>query len=92
MSADALGTTPYFLADSGESIGVHPVLRLRPPVGAFRGLAPAAIAVGHGPPVITDAERALVHAVDTARSGTAQGLVASGPLRGRGPPVTGSGS
>lgn len=69
VSADALGTTPYFLADSGESIGVHPVLRLRPPVGAFRGLAPAAIAVGHGPPVITDAERALAHAVDTARSG-----------------------
>ncbi len=69
VSADALGTTPYFLADSDESIGVHPLLRIRPPVGAFRGLAPSAIAVGHGAPVIADAKDALAHAIDTARSG-----------------------
>ncbi len=69
VSADALGTTPYFLADGGESIGIHPVLRLRPPVGAFRGLAPTAIAVGHGAPVTAGATDALAHAVDTARSG-----------------------
>lgn len=69
VSADALGTTPYFLADSGESIGVHPLLRLRPPTGAFRGLGPVAIAVGHGAPVTANAEHALAHAIRTSRSG-----------------------
>lgn len=69
ICAEALGTTPYFLAGPDEKLGVHPVLRLRPPVGAFRNLDPVAIAVGHGPPLLEDATPSLGRAIATARSG-----------------------
>jgi hypothetical protein len=80
VSADALGTTRYFLSTPNESVGVHPLLRLRPPVGAFRGLDPVAIAVGHGAPVVEAASAALERAIATARSGlprTWWGIVSS---------------
>lgn len=67
--AEALGTSSAFLATPDETIGVHPLLRLRPPTGAFRGLEPVAIAVGHGAPLLDDATAGLRHAIETARSG-----------------------
>jgi hypothetical protein len=69
VCADALGTTQYFLSTPDEVVGVHPLLRIRPPVGAFRGLDPVAIAVGHGAPAIEGATAGLEHAIATARSG-----------------------
>jgi hypothetical protein len=68
VCADALGTVGYFLAAEGDPIGVHPALRLRPPVGALGGLDPAAVAVGHGPPVTSGAAAAVERALATARS------------------------
>jgi|tagenome__1003787_1003787.scaffolds.fasta_scaffold20965115_3 hypothetical protein len=68
VCADALGTTGYFLAADDERIGVHPLLRLRPPVGALSGLDPQAVAVGHGEPLIERAAEAVEHALQTARS------------------------
>ena len=47
--AEALGTAPYFPA-RGESLGVHPVLRLTPP-RALAGYGPEHLLVGHGPPL-----------------------------------------
>lgn len=46
VAADALGTLPYFRA-GGEPIGVHPLLRLRPPRTLAR-LDPEHVLVGHG--------------------------------------------
>jgi hypothetical protein len=46
VCADALGTLPYFCA-AGEPIGVHPLLRLRPPKRLAR-FAPRHVLVGHG--------------------------------------------
>ncbi len=69
VSAEALGTASFFLADDSETLGVHPFLRLRPPTGAYRDLEPSAIAVGHGAPLRDNATAALQHALSTARSG-----------------------
>ena len=68
VSADVLGTIGYFLAADDERLGVHPLVRPFPPRRALRGLAPAAVAVGHGPPVTEDATGALSAALRTARS------------------------
>jgi len=46
---EALGTGPLFAVGPGP-VGVHPILRLRPP-GALTDHAPAHLLVGHGPPV-----------------------------------------
>ncbi len=45
--ADALGTLGYMKAGD-EPLGVHPLLRLRPPRKALAGLAPEHILFGHG--------------------------------------------
>jgi hypothetical protein len=63
--AEALGTAPAFAVGSGP-VGVHPVLRLRPPHG-LKGMRPEHLLVGHGPPVhgaeTADAvEQAIDHA------------------------------
>jgi hypothetical protein len=68
VSADVLGTIGYFLAPDHERLGVHPLVRPFPPRSALRGLAPAAVAVGHGPPGTKDATGALAVALRTARS------------------------
>lgn len=44
--ADALGTLPYFLV-SGETLGVHPLLRLTPP-RVLAPLEPEHVLCGHG--------------------------------------------
>ena len=67
VTADVLGTVGYFLADDGEPIGVHPLIRPFPPRRALRGIVPAAIAVGHGTPVTDNAAAALATALRTAR-------------------------
>lgn len=68
VAADVLGTVGYFLAGDDEPIGVHPLVRPFPPRRALRGLAPAAISVGHGAPVTGDGTpAALAAALRTAR-------------------------
>jgi hypothetical protein len=47
--AEALGTTAAFAVGDGP-VGIHPLLRLRPPNG-LKGLHPEHLLVGHGPPV-----------------------------------------
>ena len=65
VCADALGTVGYFLA-GGERLGVHPLLRLRPPRGLL-AFEPAHVLTGHGEGVHEDAAAALAEALTTAR-------------------------
>ncbi len=66
---EAVGTASYFLAHRGDHLGIHPLLRVRPPRGALGSLRPTAIAVGHGVPVTIGADRALADALATSRRG-----------------------
>jgi hypothetical protein len=68
ICAEAVGTLGFFLAMPDDKLGVHPLLRVRPPRDALGGLDPVAVAVGHGPPVTDGAAEALEHALETARS------------------------
>jgi glyoxylase-like metal-dependent hydrolase (beta-lactamase superfamily II) len=59
---DTLGTVGYFLAP-GERLGVHPLVRARPP-RALRGLAAEHVLCGHGkgvhgPGTAAELERAV---------------------------------
>jgi hypothetical protein len=64
--ADALGSVGYFTAP-GEAIGVHPILRLRPP-RALADLAPQHVLCGHGEGIHGDeAALRLAEALTTAR-------------------------
>ena len=63
VCADALGTARYFRAGD-ERLGVHPLLRLRPPRLEVR---PEAILCGHGAGVFDGAEAALREALRTSR-------------------------
>jgi hypothetical protein len=66
VCADAVGTVGYFVA-RGERLGVHPLLRLRPP-RSLRGLTPSHILCGHGEGLHGDeAPSALEEALATAR-------------------------
>ncbi|MCC6833022.1 MAG: hypothetical protein IT200_16940 [Thermoleophilia bacterium] len=47
VTADALGSAPYFLA-RGERLGPHPVLRLLAPPRVLAGRDPEHVLVGHG--------------------------------------------
>jgi hypothetical protein len=67
VCADALGTTAWFRATDDEPIGIHPLLRPRPPRGALGGLDAAAVCVGHGAPLTEDAGRAVDEALRTAQ-------------------------
>lgn len=64
--AEALGTAAYFRG-AGEQLGVHPMLRLRPPRKAFREVFPERILVGHGPGLRRDGTAALHDALAGAR-------------------------
>jgi hypothetical protein len=68
VCADVVGTVGQFLAGPDDPLGLHAILRLRPPRGAL-AVDPEAIAVGHGPPLTHDATGALRNALDTAYSG-----------------------
>lgn len=63
--ADALGTVAYFCAP-GERLGVHPLLRLRPP-RALRRVYPEHVLTGHGKGVHDDVAAALHEALRTSR-------------------------
>jgi hypothetical protein len=67
VCVEAVGTARFFLGRRGEALGMHPVARLRPPRAAFAGLDPAAIVVGHGPPVTDRAGESLGRALSRAR-------------------------
>jgi hypothetical protein len=63
--ADALGTVAYFCA-SGERLGTHPFLRLRPP-RTLRRVFPEHVLTGHGAGVHEDAAAALHEALRSSR-------------------------
>lgn len=63
---ESVGAADYFLAP-GESLGVHPMLRLFPPERALGSLSPERILVGHGPGVTSGAATALRDALDGSR-------------------------
>jgi hypothetical protein len=67
VTADVLGTAPYFLAGDDDPLAVHPLIRPFPPRRGLRGIQPAAIAVGHGAPVTQGATAALHEALRTSR-------------------------
>jgi hypothetical protein len=66
VCADALGTVDYFLAGD-EPLGVHPLLRLRPPRKQLGGLEPATILCGHGEGIFENAAAVLREALSTSR-------------------------
>ena len=65
---EAVGTAEYFLAGE-ERLGVHPMLRLRPPSSLTR-LDPDRVLVGHGEGVNSGATGALEDAVQGSQSRT----------------------
>ena len=76
VAADALGTVGYFTAP-GETIGVHPLLRLRPP-RVLGELEPEHILCGHGAGVHgPSAAPALREALATSRRRLPRALVSS---------------
>jgi hypothetical protein len=64
--AEALGTAAYY-RHPVERIGVHPVLRLRPPRRQLEALQIESVACGHGAPVTVDAASAVGDALRHAR-------------------------
>jgi len=79
--ADALGTVGYFRA-RGERIGVHPVLRLRPP-RSLRRVFPEHVLTGHGEGVHQEAAHALHEALRTSRRRLPAALWAAAQRRRR---------
>jgi hypothetical protein len=65
VCADALGSVAYFCAP-GERIGLHPLVRLRPPRALAR-VEPDRILCGHGAGLHEDAAAAMQEALRTAR-------------------------
>jgi len=66
VCGDALGTADYFLAGD-ERLGVHPLLRLRPPREQLGGLDPVTILCGHGEGIFENAAEVLREALSTSR-------------------------
>ena len=66
VCADALGTTQYFCAGN-ERLGVHPLLRVRPPRRQLGALQPDVILCGHGEGVFDAPGAALSEALSTSR-------------------------
>jgi len=67
VAADALGTVGY-MRPRADRLGIHPMLRFRPPRAAFAGLEPEHILVGHGEGVHgPEAAAALAAALAGAR-------------------------
>lgn len=63
---EAVGTARHYVVE-GERLGVHPVLRVRPPRRRLSGPSPERVLVGHGAGVQTDAASALQDALRLAR-------------------------
>jgi hypothetical protein len=64
--AEAVGTVPVFAV--GRRVGMHPLLRLKPPQRRLSVRRPERLLVGHGAPLATDANAALAEALAHARS------------------------
>jgi len=62
---EAVGTVSYFLTGD-ENLGVHPMLRLKPP-RPLRRFRPKRIMVGHGEGVSEDATESLMDVLDNSR-------------------------
>jgi hypothetical protein len=71
--AEALGTAPAFTL--GRPVGVHPMLRLRPPKGALTAYSPERLLVGHGDALESGAALAIAEALDSALSDIPQLLL-----------------
>lgn len=65
---EAVGTTDYFLAGQ-ERLGVHPMLRLKPPSNLTR-FSPEHVLVGHGEGVHENASEALEDAIAGSQTRT----------------------
>ena len=79
--AEAVGTAPAFCL--GRRVGVHPMLRLRPPRAQLLRYQPERLFVGHGEALESGADAALHEALEHSRSDTPR-LILSLPklLRG----------
>jgi hypothetical protein len=64
--AEAVGTAPLFTL--GRRVGLHPMLRLRPPIGALTAHSPERLLVGHGAALESGAGVAIREAIDGALS------------------------
>ncbi|MGH2915531.1 MAG: hypothetical protein ACRDMX_11135 [Solirubrobacteraceae bacterium] len=64
--AEAVGTAPAFALH--RTLGVHPLLRFSPPRSALTSHDPERLFVGHGSPLQSGANDALVQALAAARS------------------------
>jgi hypothetical protein len=62
--AEALGTAPAFTL--GRRVGLHPMLRLRPPKGPLTARSPERLLVGHGAALESGAESAVRDALSGA--------------------------
>ncbi|QSW99845.1 hypothetical protein [Haloterrigena alkaliphila] len=74
---DLLGTAPPYLAGD-ERLAVYLLCRLTPPTGAFTGIAPERILLGHGEGIPEDATAALGDALANARRGFPRALLTNG--------------
>jgi hypothetical protein len=73
VCAEAYGTAAFYRAGD-ERLGVHPLLRLRPP---RLDVHPDVILCGHGPGVFDDADAALWEAFRTSRRRIPEQLVSA---------------
>jgi hypothetical protein len=75
VTADAIGTNRFFLAD-GRSAAIHPMLRVAKPPRALAAYQPEHLLVGHGEGIHGPAvAEALREALRTARTGVPRWLV-----------------
>jgi hypothetical protein len=64
--AEAVGTAPAF--SLGRQVGLHPMLRLRPPRGPLTARSPERLLVGHGAALESGAAAAINDALSGALS------------------------
>jgi hypothetical protein len=74
VCGDALGTVPHYFALKPERLGVHPLLRLRPP-RRLQHYDAEHVLCGHGEGVHENAAAAVREAVETARRRLPRALV-----------------
>jgi hypothetical protein len=65
LVTEAVGTIPYFAVHGGP-LGMHPLLRPKPP-GALRAFDPDVLLCGHGGPLTHDVPAALDEAIRRSR-------------------------
>lgn len=73
--AEAVGTASYFAVD-GRRLGVHPMLRVKPP-DALRRIDPRVLLCGHGRALHADAASALGEALARSRRDAPRAAIAA---------------